>query len=82
LDRRIILTPPYVNAPSIPEEVEQELKELKAGGRKDVTINVPTKARIEKDVGLAGFRLTKMMEGFLEKDNIFILSILGSDQNK
>lgn len=60
----------------IPGEVEKELKEyLAAGGNPDAKLNVPTKARIEQDAALAGLQLVQMMEGFLEKDNIFILKV-------
>jgi len=60
----------------IPEGVEKELRDYpSAGGNANAKINVPTKARIEKDAALAGLQLIRMMEGFLEKDNIFILKV-------
>ncbi len=67
---------PIVIVDPIPEEVEKELRDyLAAGGDANARLNIPTKARIEKDAALAGLQLVRMMEGFLEKDNIFILKV-------
>jgi ubiquinone/menaquinone biosynthesis C-methylase UbiE len=53
----------------VPEEVEEEKRQMK--GRANIT--VPTREQVEKDAARAGFQVAEMMEGFLEKDNIFIL---------
>lgn len=57
----------------VPEEIEQELKEVTARGATDVHVNVLTKESMEAYARQAGFRLIRTMEDLLEMDVIYIL---------
>ena len=57
----------------VPEEIEQELKDVTARGATDVHVNVLTRQSMEAYALKAGFRLTRTMEDLLEKDVIYIL---------
>jgi ubiquinone/menaquinone biosynthesis C-methylase UbiE len=57
----------------VPEEIEQELEEVTAGGATDVHVNVLTKESVEAYARQAGFRLVRTMDDLLEMDIIYIL---------
>ncbi len=57
----------------VPEEIEQELKEVTARGATDVHVNVLTRQSMEAYARQAGFRLIRTMEDLLEMDVIYIL---------
>jgi len=57
----------------VPEEIEQELKEVTARGATDVYVNVLTRQSMEAYARQAGFRLIRTVEDLLEKDVIYIL---------
>jgi SAM-dependent methyltransferase len=53
----------------VPQEVDEEF----SGAAPGTKFTVPTREHVERDAGLAGFKLVQAMIGWLEKDNIFIL---------
>ncbi len=57
----------------VPEEIEQELKQVTARGDTDVHVNVLTRQSVEAYARQAGFRLIRTMEDLLEMDVIYIL---------
>jgi len=58
----------------VPAEIEAEISEVTARTKKKPDdIRVVTRASVEADAGQAGLELAKVMEGFLAKDNIFVL---------
>jgi hypothetical protein len=58
----------------IPSEIEGEIKMVIAHtGRTPTDIHVVTPTNLAADAALAGLEVVEAMEGFLEKDNIYIL---------
>jgi SAM-dependent methyltransferase len=58
----------------IPSEVESEIKMVTAHrGKPPTDIHVVTRTSLGADAAFAGLEIVKAMEGFLEKDNIYIL---------
>ena len=51
----------------VPEEIEQEIKDVTARGVPDVHVNVLTRQSVEAYALKAGFRLTRTMEDLLER---------------
>lgn len=58
----------------IPSETEAEIRGVIAHtGKTPTDIHVVTRTNLAADAALAGLEIVKAMEGFLEKDNIYIL---------
>jgi SAM-dependent methyltransferase len=58
----------------IPSETEAEIKMVTAHtGKTPTDIHVVTRTNLAADAALAGLELVEVMEGFLEKDNIYVL---------
>jgi len=58
----------------IPSEIEADIKMVTAHrGKVPTDIHVVTRANLAADAALAGLEIVQAMEGFLEKDNIYII---------